>query len=126
MKNDYKLTVVLHTVYNIITMLCFTSLAIMFDKWWIVLLAILLMRTERRQLVIGGYDRICDGCGKRSPVAKTKEESIQKAAKLGWVTVSIGENEMDYCPECRKKHWHKYGMTAKYTFVDESLPKEEE
>lgn len=95
--ND-KYILIAWVIKNSICIICFTALAIMFDKWWIVLFAILFMSSMTS--TVRGYYRICDSCGKNSPYAESFEDGIKKAKEVGWIHMEDGK---DYCPECQKK-----------------------
>lgn len=91
-----------HTVWawalkNSTVMVCWTILAIHFDKWWIILFAALFvdgLKTQYRSY------RVCDKCGKHSPHADSYNEALDKAKEAGWI--HIVEGNKDYCPECQK------------------------
>lgn len=92
-----------HTVWawaikNSICVLCWAALAIFFGKWWIALFGALFMS----DLKTGGTCRICDCCGKHSPLANTKEEALQKAKEAGWSHYEL--TNTDFCEECSKQH----------------------
>lgn len=95
-----------HTVWawaikNSICVMCWVALAIFFGKWWIALFGLLFMS----DLKTGGTCRICDSCGKHSPLASTKEEALKKAKEAGWSHYELGN--IDYCEECAKHHTFK-------------------
>lgn len=85
-------------VKNSICIICFTVLAIVINKWWVILFAMLFM--DSIATTVKGYYRICDSCGKNSPYAKSYEDGIEKAKESGWIHMEDGK---DYCPECQKK-----------------------
>ena len=83
-------------VDNSINIICWTALAIYFNKWWIALFAALFissLKTNRN------YYRICDRCGKHSPYAESYNEALDKARNAGWV--HYAEDNKDYCPDCK-------------------------
>ena len=83
---------------NIIAILAWIALAIIFNKWWIALFAALFLsdfETKYKQY------RVCDGCGKHSPYADSYNEALDKAKEAGWE--HIVEGNKDYCPKCRKE-----------------------
>lgn len=87
-------------IYNCINIICWISLAIFFDKWWIALFSILFIMTT---YTTKNYFRICDGCGKNSPFADDRNSAIDKAKEAGWI-MSIKDGKIeDYCPECQSK-----------------------
>ena len=86
-------------VRNSICIICWTALAIIFNKWWIALFAGLFINSLQTG-VTGGYYQICDKCGRHSPYAVTRNEAISKAEELGWIH-SVVDNK-DYCPNCQK------------------------
>ena len=82
---------------NIINIICWTALAIIFNRWWIALFAILFisgLKTHHKSY------RVCDSCGKHSPYADSYDEALDQAKKAGWLHVVNGNK--DYCPECRR------------------------
>lgn len=81
---------------NIISLICFTVLAVIFNKWWIVLFSALFM-SILKPIKAGTY-RICDGCGKHSPYGKDINDGLKKAKEAGWTHIVKGDK--DYCPEC--------------------------
>ena len=83
-------------IKNSICVICFTVLAIIFNKWWIVLFAALFMTSYE---IKHRYGRFCDQCGKRSPEADSYNEALDKAKSAGWV--HYVEGNKDYCPECK-------------------------
>ena len=86
-------------IMNIISVICFTVLAVVFHKWWIALFAILFMSSATTKI---GTSRVCDGCGKHSPLANSYNEALEKAKDAGWIHITDGNK--DYCPECKAKY----------------------
>lgn len=84
-------------IKNTITMLAWIAIAIIFGKWWIALFSALFMSTTKTKT---RYYRFCDKCGKRSPVAETYNEALDKAKEAGWI--HYVESNKDYCPDCQK------------------------
>lgn len=85
-------------IKNSIDILAWVALAIVFNKWWIALFAILFisgLQTKYQQY------RVCDKCGKHSPSADSYNEALDKAKAEGWL--HIAEGNKDYCPDCRKE-----------------------
>ena len=83
-------------IKNSICVICFTVLAVIFHKWWIVLFSALFLsdlKTTHQSY------RVCDGCGKHSPYADSYNEALDKAKAAGWVHYVDGNK--DYCPECK-------------------------
>lgn len=83
---------------NIVAIVAWTALAILFDKWWIALFALLFLSDISTKTK--SY-RICDGCGKYGPYANSYNEALDKAKEAGWVHYVDGAR--DYCPECAEK-----------------------
>lgn len=83
-------------VKNVIALICFTVLAIVFHKWWIILFALLFMSSVETK---HNFHRVCDGCGKHSPYADNYNEALDKAKSEGWT--HIADTNKDYCPQCR-------------------------
>lgn len=83
--------------YNIICMICWTALAVIFGKWWIALFGILFMSSYP----VKQYWRYCDGCGKIGPVADSYNDALNKAKEAGWIHCVDGNK--DYCPECQQE-----------------------
>lgn len=82
-------------VKNGIAVLAWTTLAVVFNKWWIALFAILFM--DKFKIIYSNY-RVCDKCGKHSPYANSYNKALDKAKEAGWVHYANGNK--DYCPEC--------------------------
>lgn len=82
---------------NSICMICWTALAVFFNKWWIALFAALFMTeyTTKHQ-----YYRKCDRCGKISPCADTYDDAIKKAKLAGWI--HFDASNTDYCTDCKE------------------------
>lgn len=91
-----KNTVLAWAVKNSVCVICWSVIAIFFGKWWIALFGVLFMS----DIKTGGTCRICDSCGKRSPIASTQEEALEKAKDAGWT--HIDSNNTDYCNDCSK------------------------
>lgn len=87
-------------VKNSICVICWTALAIVFNKWWIALFGVLFMSSLQTETVRKRF-RTCDKCGKLSPYGDTVAEALKKAKEAGWVHYEDGDR--DYCPECRKQ-----------------------
>ena len=86
------------TVMNIVVLICFTFLAVVFGKWWISLFSVLFMSTTKN-----GTRVICDGCGRYSQKGKDHAEGIELARAAGWIRRKAGDTWEDYCPECQAK-----------------------
>lgn len=85
-------------IKNSVVTICWTTLAIVFNKWWIALFGILFISYVHTQGA--GTYRVCDKCGKHSPYAKNYAEALDKAKVSGWI--HYNEGDKDYCPDCRK------------------------
>lgn len=85
------------TFKNSVDIICWTILAIHFNKWWVALFAVFFVSGFKTN--IGNY-RICDGCGKHSPYADSHNEALDKAKEAGWI--HIVEGNKDYCPNCKE------------------------
>lgn len=83
---------------NIMVAFVWGALAVLFDKWWIALFAILFMSYVKVKTT---FYRICDGCGKHGPYANSYNKALDKAKEAGWVHYVDGNK--DYCPECAEK-----------------------
>lgn len=79
-------------VKNSVVLLCFTSLAIHFDKWWIILFSVICLSSLKTE---SGTRRVCDGCGR---VIDLDGE----ARRAGWLRRKSGDSWEDYCPECQR------------------------
>lgn len=114
-----KITIWALMLKNIIVVLIWGALAVLFDKWWIALFAILFMsyiKVEDKKY------RVCDGCGKHSPYANSYNEALDKAKEAGWVHYVDGNR--DYCPECiRKEKDEIQEVCRKYSEKYEDMPK---
>ena len=84
-----------YVVHNIICVVCWTALAIIFNKWWLALFALLFLVIPKGKMK---YYRVCDGCGRHSPKADSYNEALDKAKEAGWVHYADGNK--DYCPSC--------------------------
>ena len=82
---------------NIVCVVCWVVLAIVFNKWWIALFGLLFLSGYKTSL---GKCRVCDKCGKHSPYADSHNEVLDKAKAAGWVHYVVGDK--DYCPDCQK------------------------
>ena len=84
-------------ITNSICTICWVTLAVIFDRWWIALFGLLFVSSF---IIKERYYRICDKCGKHSPYANNYNEALDKAKKAGWVHYVDGNK--DYCPDCRE------------------------
>lgn len=91
------------TIINSVCVICFTALAIIFNKWWIVLFAPLCMTTFKTQPT-KAYYRTCDKCGIHSEYASSNNEAIKKARDAGWIIRKVGDKWDDRCPDCQMKN----------------------
>ena len=66
-------------VKNVLALICFTVLSIVFQRWWIVLFALLFMSSVETKR---NFHRVCDGCGKHSPYADSYNEALDKAKAM--------------------------------------------
>lgn len=82
-------------IKNSICIICWTVLAIVFNKWWIALFGLLFMSRLQTK-----YYRVCDKCGKHSPYADSYNDALEKAKEAGWVHCVDGNK--DYCPDCQQ------------------------
>lgn len=85
-------------IKNSICVICWTVLAIVFNRWWIALFGLLFMSGLQTQYK---RHRVCDKCGKHSPYADSYNEALDKAKEAGWV--HIAEGNLDYCPDCQQR-----------------------
>lgn len=83
---------------NIIAIIAWTALAILFDKWWIALFSLLFISSIKIPIK---SCRVCDRCGKHSPYANSYNEALDKAKEAGWI--HYVDSNKDYCPECFEK-----------------------
>ena len=81
---------------NSICVVCWAALAVVFDRWWIALFALLFMTSYE---TVQRHFRICDKCGKRSEPASGHNEALDKAREAGWI--HIAEDNKDYCQNCK-------------------------
>ena len=81
-------------IKNSICVICWTVLAIVFNKWWVALFGLLFMSSIAQK-----YNRVCDKCGRHSPYADSDNEALDKAKEAGWIHYI--DSNTDYCPECR-------------------------
>lgn len=87
-----------YLIYNILNLAIFGALALVFEKWWIILFALLFILLPSHKTI---HKRTCDICGKSTESYDTPEEAIKQAEKRGWIHVE--ENDRDFCPECIKE-----------------------
>ena len=78
-------------------MICWTALAVVFNKWLVALFGLLFM--SDLQTKCKSY-RVCDKCGKHSPYADNYNEALDKAKEAGWVHYVDGNK--DCCPDCQQ------------------------
>ena len=90
-------------IKNCTAIICFTVLALTFNKWWIVLFALLFLN-DLKAAHINTYYRVCDSCGVHSPNAETPEAALKLAKEAGWKHYK--STNTDYCPTCQMK-WEK-------------------
>ena len=83
-------------IKNSICIICWTALAVIFNKWWIALFSFLFMSSLKQSQ----YYRVCDKCGKHSEQANSYNEALEKARKNGWIHYVDGNR--DYCPDCKE------------------------
>ena len=86
-------------IKNSICTICWITLAIVFNKWWIALFVLLFLDSFQAGATVKKYYRICDKCGKHSEYTDSYNEALDKAKKAGWVHYT--EDNKDYCPECK-------------------------
>ena len=84
-------------VKNCAAIFAWATLAVVFNRWWIALFALLFMDyyTVQRK-----HYRICDKCGKHSPYASNYTDALSKATDAGWIHIVDGNK--DYCPDCQE------------------------
>ena len=87
-----------YLIYNILNLAIFGALSLVFEKWWIILFALLFVLLPSHKIK---HKRTCDICGKSTESYDTTEEAIKQAEKHGWIHVE--ENDRDFCPECIKE-----------------------
>lgn len=87
-------------IRNSVCVICWTTLAIVFNKWWICLFSMLFLCSLQTNTV-KEHCRICDKCGKHSEYANSCDAALDKAKKAGWIHYVDGNK--DYCPECKDK-----------------------
>lgn len=64
-------------IQNSICIICWTALAIVFNKWWIAFFSVLFMSSSPVQY----YYRYCDNCGKHGPYANSYNEALKRPKK---------------------------------------------
>ena len=87
-----------YLIYNICNLVVFGAIAFAFEKWWIILFALLFVLLPSHKIK---HKRTCDICGKSTESYDTTEEAIKHAEECGWIHVE--ENDRDFCPECVSK-----------------------
>lgn len=88
-------------IKNSVCVICWVVLAIMFNKWWIALFSVLFMSDLKSHPAIQQYYRVCDKCGKHSPMTDDYNEAIDKARECGWIIRKDGDKWDDRCPDCQ-------------------------
>jgi hypothetical protein len=88
-------------IKNSVAIICWTVLAVTFNKWWIGLFGILFLSEINNN---NKHYRICDKCGKHSASTDDYNTAIDKAIKDGWIRVKYGNKFYDYCPNCKYDH----------------------
>lgn len=83
-------------IKNSVCVICWTCIAIVFDKWWIIFFSLLFISEIK---TVYSHCRICDKCGKHSPYAESYNEALDKAKEAGWMHEVEGNK--DYCPNCQ-------------------------
>ena len=99
MNNRNKNSMFAVMLKNSICVICWTVLAILFNKWWIALFALLFLTSYSEQ-VSNKYYRVCDKCGKQSPCADSYNGALDKAKAASWIHFTEGNK--DYCPDCKE------------------------
>lgn len=100
--NNNKNIFLLVTIRNCISLICWTTLAIIFDKWWLTLFTLLFLTGYGKTVTTyKEYFRICDKCGTHSATAESPEKALEKAKEAGWLHIQVGDKWEDYCPKCR-------------------------
>ena len=85
-------------IENVVALICWTIIAIIFDTWWLVFFSILFMSSVKKK-----HYRICDKCGKYSPLADSPDAAIIKAQNCGWIRRknAAGTDWENFCPDCK-------------------------
>lgn len=86
-------------ILNIVSLVTWATLAVIFNKWWIALFAIIFFMTVNNSHIY------CDGCGKKGPTANSVNEARAKAHGEGWITSTHEGKTLDYCPKCAIKKY---------------------
>ena len=89
-------------ITNMLSISCFTILALMFNKWWIALFAILFISFPS---IAHKYYRTCDVCVAYSEPASDYNDALNKAKAAGWAHIVDGDK--DYCPDCKKENGYE-------------------
>lgn len=85
------------TFYNIVILVVFLALAIVFKHWWIILFSVFFIASF--PVTVHKYRRKCDGCGISSVAMDTYDQALDRAIKDGWKHYE--ETNTDYCPSCQ-------------------------
>lgn len=83
-----------------VSTICWTALAIIFNKWWIALFGLLFIsfiESTRSK----SHSIYCDECGKTGPSGNSSEEARKKAKEAGWMYYPV--TNTDCCPDCMMK-----------------------
>lgn len=86
-------------IKNSVVVMCWTSLAVFFGKWWIALFGVLFLSSIKTESARTCY---CDQCGQQLPFSGTFEELVKAKQAAGWVRRKNGEKWEDICPQCQR------------------------
>jgi len=113
-------------IKNIVAMICWTIIAITFNRWWLMLFAILFLSDLTNKKYHTRF--ICDCCGEELPFEGSYSEAVIEKRKAGWTRKRRGEAWLDICKNCSriegkpvfdKQHVPAYGKRPSCSMKDE-------
>lgn len=90
-------------IKNSICVICWTAIAIIFNKWWIALFGLLFMHSIKSETSSSSFIR-CNECGKYAPFTQHPDDPIYMVKQQGWVSYKENGEWKDYCPDCQDKN----------------------
>lgn len=88
-------------VKNSICIICWTVLAVVSNRWWIGLFALLFMSSLETKNE-NSHRYFCDCCGRYSPEGNSRDDAEQRRIEAGWIRRKVDGKWEDICPECQK------------------------
>lgn len=92
-RNTFAAVAAIYTV----ALVCWTVLAVAFQKWWIAIFALLFFPSIKEY-----HTTKCDGCGIQI-IHESEETRIADLRRAGWVREMKNGNWLDFCPACQRR-----------------------